>query len=463
MKIGLPLLTFFLLYTLANFDPWSCAAVALWIGYVVHFLSRLNHTIAFREYILVMYGLNYLFSPAITYEVTQSISVYKMRLNPEMYFSVAIPAMLCLHAGLFAIKTKIFNLQFVTGYVQGLVNQELMKKWLIFGFLISFAPRFLPGDLGFVAYLLGALKYLAVYALFIIDRHKFRWFLYGLAFLEVSSSLAVGMFHDVVVWSLFFGMVWCYVDKPGAALKTILGSATIVMLFVLQTVKGAYREQLRSGKAGGFDAFSTAVDKNSGPQSNRGGMFSMYNLAFSLTRANQGWIFSSAMQTVERKRNFQGMNLIKKYAEAAFLPRALAPNKLEAGDTKIFNEFSGIKILKGTSMGLGLFADGYISYGWWGAVLFALVFGLLCALIFRLIEKWTALSPFFAIFCFLLLNYAVRADCETQTWMGHMVKGVIVYSIVVYFARRYFEKQTILQTAKAHAEESVPQLVPQSA
>lgn len=460
MRILISVLTFALLFTLTGFTLWSCLAVALWVAYVVNFLSKLNHSIAFREYILVMYGLNYLFSPAITYEVTQSLSVYKMRLDPETYFSVAIPAMLCLHVGLFSLKTKIFTYRFITDKIHTVINENLLKQWLIAGFLIGFGQRYLPGDLGFVAYLIGGLKYIAAFGLFIIDRQKFKWYLYGLLFLEVVSAFAVGMFHDMVVWVLFFSMIWTYLQKPSASLKAVLGIAGILFLFVLQTVKGTYREQLKSGSEGGFDAFSSAVSKNNAQKGDKGGLFTLSNVAFSLTRANQGWILSSAMQTVERRQNFQGMNLVKKYAEAAFLPRALAPDKLEAGDTKIFNEFSGIRILKGTSMGLGLFADGYISYGYFGALLFAFVFGLICALVFRLVEKWTAISPYFAFFAFLILNYAVRADCETQTWMGHIVKGVVVFSIAMYFARRYFEKKAYLLNLNEEEPEPQSQLVP---
>lgn len=341
--------------------------------------------------------------------------------------------------------------------MQALLNEDLMKKWLIAGFLIGLMRGFLPGDLGFVAYLLGGIKYVAAFALFIIDRRKYKWYLYALIFLEVVAALAVGMFHDMVIWILFFSMVWTYIKKPSPAAKFVLGSIAIVALFVLQSVKGSYREQLRAGKDGGLGSLTSVVDKNSQGDE---GLFNMRNVALSLTRANQGWIFASTMQNTERRQNFQGMELVKKYAEAAFLPRALAPNKLEAGDTKIFNEYSGVIVLKGTSMALGLFADGYISYGYYGTLIFAFLFGLIVAWSFKLIEKWTSISPFFALLSFPLLNYAVRADCETQTWMGHLVKGIVVFSILMYFTKRYMQSKA----AELSEEHSVQQAaIPQFA
>ncbi len=438
MRIVAPVLTFILLNNLTGFSFWSSLGVAVWVAYLVHFLFKLNTTIAFREYILMMYGLNYLFSPALTYEVTQNIAIYKMRLTPETYFSIAIPAMLCLHAGLFLIRTKIFTYSFYTDRIKTSVNEQLLKAWLIGGVLLGMIQSFFPGDIGFVVYLLSGIKYVAAFALFIIDRRKYKWYLIAILAMEILGSLRAGMFHDTVVWILFFSMVWTYIEKPTASAKAILGSIAIMVLFTLQSVKGLYREQLRAGTEGGFGTFSTAFSKGSGSS---GGLFNMSNFALSLTRANQGWILSSAMQNADRKQNFQGMKLVKIYAEAAFLPRALAPNKLEAGDTKIFNEFSGIRILKGTSMGLGLFADGYISYGYYGTLIFAFFFGLICALVFRIVERWTDVSPYFAFFAFTVLNFAVRADCESQTWMGHIVKGLVVYSVVMYYARQYFQRR----------------------
>ena len=115
-------------------------------------------------------------------------------------------------------------------------------------------------------------------------------------------------------------------------------------------------------------------------------------------------------------------------------------------------------------MGLGLFADGYISYGFNGLLIFAFVFGLLCAIVFKVIEKWTGISPVFALFFFPILNYAVRADCETQTWMGHIVKGLIVFSILMYYTKRWFRrKQSELEENTEPATQQDIQLVPTTA
>ncbi|MDQ6608214.1 MAG: hypothetical protein M3Y85_00110 [Bacteroidota bacterium] len=439
MRLLFVVLTFLIFNFLIDFSVWSSVAIAIWVGYVIYFLSNLNNSIAFREYILVMYGLNYLFAPALTFELTQQISIYKMRLDPAEYFGMAIPAIFFLHAGLFSIKTKIFTYNFNLTRIQALLNQSLLKQLLIIGVLLTFTGPFFPGELAFIVYLLSGIKYVAAFGLYILDKKKYKWYLFGLLFIEAAGSLRVGMFHDLVIWILFFSMLWTYLTKPDTTKKLVLGVTAILCFFILQTAKGTYRAQLVAG-GGGLSSFSSAVSKNA----EGGGLFSFENFALSLTRANQGWIFSSSVDYMNRRKNFQGTTLLKQYAEAAILPRFMAPNKLEAGDKKIFNEFSGahISLYSSTSMGLGLLADGYISYGTVGTMLFCLFFGIMCALVFKVIEKWSRISPIFALFFFPLLNYAVRPDCESQTWMGHIVKGLVAFSIVMYFISSYIRRKT---------------------
>jgi hypothetical protein len=444
MRLFVPVVTFVFLNTFTDFNNWSNVGICLWIFFLTNFLINLNRSIAFREYILMMYGLNYLFSAAITYEVTQEFTIYNMKISPENYFSLAIPAMLCLYAGLYAIKTKIFTYQFNTSVIQNLASEKMFKQWLISGIILGLIKKFVPGDFGFFVYLLSGIKYVAAFGLFMIDRKKYKWYLYTVLFIEIAGALGMGMFHDMVEWILFFGLIWTFLYKPSASLKFVLIVFGIFSLYVLQTVKSTYREQLFSGKEGGVDVFSNAVSQRTG----NGQLLDIQNIALSFARANQGWIFASTVNKLDKTQDFQSMNLVKIYSEAAFLPRFLSPDKLVAADKKLFNRFSGFRINDKTSMALGLFADGYISFGKWGTFVFAFIFGLICALVFKIIERWSKVSPYFVLFSFIILHYAVRADCETQTWMGHIVKGLLVFTIVIYFTKQHFRRSQFMVTER---------------
>jgi hypothetical protein len=141
---------------------------------------------------------------------------------------------------------------------------------------------------------------------------------------------------------------------------------------------------------------------------------------------------------MDRNKNFQGLAVIYKYLEASLLPRFLAPDKIKSGDKEIFNAYSGHIINSGTSMGLGIFADGYIAYGAAGVYIFGFVLGLIFALTFKLVEGWTNISPFYVLLIFPLLNYAVRPDCELQTTINHLSKGILVYGLLVWYTRNKF-------------------------
>ena len=130
---------------------------------------------------------------------------------------------------------------------------------------------------------------------------------------------------------------------------------------------------------------------------------------------------------MDRFKDFQGLTNVYKYTEAALLPRILASNKLKSGDKEIFNQFSGHSINETTSMGLGIFAYGYIAYGTWAHF----------SLTFKLVERWR-ISPFYVLLLLPLLNYAVRPDCELQTTINHLSKSILVFGILVYFTKNRF-------------------------
>jgi len=197
-------------------------------------------------------------------------------------------------------------------------------------------------------------------------------------------------------------------------------------------LKGAYRTKVseaRTSDLGLVLETSSQVSDDIGSED---------NLLGSLNRGNQAWIFASTKERMDRIGDFQGLHILGIYAEAALLPRFLAPDKLMSGDKKIFNTFSGHHINQNTSMGLGVFADGYIAYGYWGVMFFTFGLGLLFNFTFRIIESWAKLSEFYILMVLPLLNYAIRPDCELQTTINHLVKGLIVFGILVTLTKFNF-------------------------
>lgn len=439
MKFVFLILLFFALNVWWGFSWWSCAGIALWVYYLIDLFEKSNDQIAFREYLMAIYGLNYLFSPALSYLLNQS-GAYRMKLSETDYFTIAIPSVFLLQVGLNAVKTNIFHFQYKTVRLQSILNQKMLIQWFYAGLFFRFINPILPSDLAFMFYLLSGIRFVAAYGLFLVDKRRYKWHLFAILFLELLMALQQGMFHDFMMWLLFFGMFWVYITKPGRNLKLVIAAALFIFVYIIQITKAEYREQISSnGGEAGLSAFQDAVSKNLNEE--EGGLFDESKTDGSLSRANQAWIFASTANRMNQVQDYQGMDLIGIYAEAAFLPRYFAPNKLKAGDKGIFNRFSGHRVASGTSMGLGFFADGYIAYGRLGTYAFALALGLIFSLVFKIVEKWSRISPFFILLIFPILTYAVRPDCETQTLMGHLVKGIFVFGCLAWYYSVYFSKK----------------------
>jgi hypothetical protein len=245
------------------------------------------------------------------------------------------------------------------------------------------------------------------------------------------------MFGDLFLWAAFSFLLWCFLEKPSVTKKTLIFVAGIFVFFVVQASKSDYRQKTwMEGQEVGFSSFSESASKNL----DLSVLFSKEQTISNLSRLNQGWILASTAANLNTTQDFQGLNLVGLYARSAVLPRFLAPDKISSGDREIFNRFSGHHISEGTSMGLGVLADGYIAYGAFGVYLFAFALGLVFILVFKVVETWTDLSPFFVLFLYPIFFYAIRPDCETQTLLGHMVKSLIIFGSLVSVYKYYFKK-----------------------
>jgi len=415
--------------------------LAIIIGFFTcfYFFNTVNNRLAFKELFLLLYVTNYLLAPAIIYLVPEEYVFYKMRLPPNQYFYISAFGLLGTFIGINLIKqNQLFkpNIDFLK--LKATINESVLKSWVLSGVLLSLFAGFFPGEIAYLIYLLSLIRYVGAFGLYIINP-KINWFyILGTLGYEFINSLRYGMFHDFVMWSIFFIIYYLYIKKISSAKKIALLIISLLAVSFIQNSKSTYREALSSNAESGVITFfsTTKPIENTILSDN---IFYNSFIINSLTRVNQGWILASVVDNMNRYQNFQGLTIFKEYVKAAFFPRILAPEKLSAGDKKIFNQFSGSKINDNTSMGLGIYADGYIAYGEFGVFIFGLFFGYCFALIFSIVSGWTSISPFFFLFIFPILNYAVRPDCELQTILGHMVKSVLIFSLLVFYYKKVFE------------------------
>jgi hypothetical protein len=428
------LVLFFFLFTVTS-EIYLSFSVSLFTYILLRFITISNNCLAFREFVLLLYALNYLVSPGISFLLGQRITAYSLKLSPEAYFNLAIPGFLLFYLALYSIKTNLFIPNFSSINISTIINEKLLKKVTLLAILSSLLISFLPFEFSFVIYLISLIQYVSSFSLFALNPKKnYVWPTITLFFVLYKSFLE-GMYHDAIMWVLFFCIIYIYIIKPTFKVKIVGIFFIVIFIFFIQSIKQSYRDDVWSG---GKEASIDRASEIGYSKAKTDIILGEDNLLVSLTRVNQAWIFASTVDNMDRNKNFQGLTIVYKYLEASLLPRFLAPNKLKSGDKEIFNAFSGHTINTGTSMGLGIFADGYIAYGAFGVYVFGFILGLVFALTFKLVEGWTKISPFYVFLIFPLLNYAVRPDCELQTTINHLSKGILLYGIIVWYTKNKF-------------------------
>jgi hypothetical protein len=429
---------FFILITLLFFlfgvEIYQSISYAIFISLIKELFLDSNKRFVFREWALLLYALNYLVAPAITYGLNEDQIKYAMKIPSDHYFGLALPGFILLAAGMYAIPSKIFKVNTKEIDKGALLNQKFLTQITIVSILFKFASSLVPGELSFILYLLSLLRYVSAFALLSINKRLWYWSVLVLS-IEIGMALLIGMYHDALMWLVFFGLYFVYTLKPTLNVKIVGGISIIILILFVQSLKVLYRSEVWSGDKEA--SFSTVYEIGS-EQAKTETLFGEENLLGTLNRGNQAWIFASTVDNMERTKDFQGMTNVNKYLEAAILPRFLAPNKIKSGSREIFNQFSGHFLNEGTAMGLGIFADGYIAYGALGVYIFGFVLGLIFSLTFKLVERWSKISPFYVLLLLPLLNYAVRPDCELQTTINHLFKGIILYGFLVYLSKKRF-------------------------
>jgi hypothetical protein len=360
---------------------------------------------------------------------------YGMKIPSDQYFNLAIPGIFSFMLGLYLLPTNIFTPNFKDIKKSAIVNENILFIITFVAVFFKFIYTFNLGELSFLVYLASLLRFVSVFALFSINWRKHFLLVIVVFAIDLASSFIGGMYHDVVMWLIFFAFYFVYSVKPSVRLKIIGASVFVLFVLFLQAMKVVYRQEVWFGEK---EASMETVGELGTQIADNEILLGEDNLLATLSRSNQAWIFASTVDNMDRIKNFQEITLVNKYLEAAILPRFLAPDKIKSGDKEIFNKFSGHVINEGTSMGLGVFADGYIAYGTWGVYVFGFSLGLIFSLTFKLVESWANISPFYILLILPLLNYAVRPDCELQTTITHLFKGVIFYGFLVTLSKKRF-------------------------
>ncbi len=404
--------------------------------------------------------LQMLLGPTIAYNGADAFQTleYQMRIPEMAYFMYAIPGVslfiIGLHVTAGKLKGEILDRAEIARFIDNSGN--LPYVFIAAGFLSSYVSGFFGAGLGFVFYLISNFKFIGLFMLLLGTRQLKTWIL-ALVFGSILvSTLQSAMFHDLLTWLIMLGAVLAIKYKPSITLKSVGAVSIILLAVIIQQVKGDYRTVTYTGEngGGGLGAFQNIIEKKESENT----LFSSTSLAKDNLRINQGYILTNIMLTVPDKVPFENGKELMQILEAAFLPRIIAPNKLEAGDRTIFTKYTGLFLLPGTSMGLGAMGDAYVNFGIFGGCIFMFLMGLAFSLVLNGFYKFSKYYPFLLIFTPLVFFYPIRPDCELQTSLGHLVKSCMLIYLMILFWKKDLSKVMNKKEKVVLANETVPEL-----
>jgi hypothetical protein len=416
---------------------WSLCALAISIQQFLLLFFSIGAVIPIRYIAGTFMCLQMLIGPTFAYNGLDQYQFidFKMKIPEAAYFAYAIPAVLLFILGLHVtagkLKGEIINELEIRKFIDN--SGQLPYIFIGIGFLAGYIAGSFGSELAFVFVLLGGFKYIGLFMLLLGSRQLKLSLLILIFGSIIASSLSAAMFHDLLTWLIMLGAVLAIKFKPNVTLKAVATTGFILLAVVIQQLKAEYRQTLKS-EAGNFNTFENVYPENSGSA------FDFESLAASNVRINQGFILTNIMNTVPEQVPFENGKELMKILEAAFLPRIIAPNKLNAGDRTIFMKYSHIPLRPGTSMALGAMGDGYVNFGIMGGCLFMFFLGLAFSEVLNGFYKFSKVYPFLLLFTPLVFYYPIRPDCELQTSLGHLVKSCFLIYMMLLFWKKDLSK-----------------------
>ena len=370
----------------------------------------------------------------------QTDPIFRMKIPETEYFSYVLPAVVLFIAGLHIsagkLKGEVLNEKEIVRFVDRVGKLPLV--FIGVGFVAGYVSDMAGAELGFVFYLLSGFKFIGLFMLLLSSKQLNIWALALVFGSIIVTTLQSAMFHDFLTWLIMVGAVLAIKYKPGITLKTFAAAGFILLAVIIQQVKGDYRRAAYSGAGGGagLQSFENAVNGGTEKKS----LFSFASLAESNVRINQGFIVTNIMHNIPANMPFSNGEELYQILEAAFLPRILAPNKLNAGDRTIFTKYSAIPLQPGTSLALSSVGDAYINFGVLGGCFFMFCLGLSFSLVLNGFYKFSKSYPFLLLFTPLVFYYPIRPDCELQTLLGHLVKACMLIYVMLIFWKKDLKK-----------------------
>lgn len=408
------------------------------------FIFKLSQKIVIKELIALIALLQWIVAPILSYLFQLPHSSYGMIINIVDYFDYVFPGTLIFVFALYLpIKSKNKKKSTDTNNKIGELRTDHRTGIFLItiGFLITFISPFVPASLSFLVYLIANLKFVGLYyILFSRIKGKIYW-VFAIMGLQLISSIATTMYHNLFLWAGFFFIVIAYFKKLPNIKNYIYLLVFLIIIFLIQSVKVDYRAQKnRFDISNPLTTFFTLIEDR---LTNFDLLFSAENFDYQITRINQGWIIARIMNYVPNNQPFAKGSTILVAIEASIYPRFILTSKVQSGGQDYFELYTGRK-LYGASMDLSTIGEAYANFNVFGGIIFMFLWGLFLNLIIQFILNKAFNYPTLLLWIPFLFLQVVKAETDFATALNHLTKAALLtWLFFSPFIKAFFSLRTL--------------------
>jgi len=413
----------------------------LFVFFIREFVVNLGRKIVFLEFLSALALLQWLIGPTLYYLYLEESLFYafRMMVEPKEYFQFVYPATVALIAGLYLPlrkyqedHTQLF--ESIKDYLSDKPKTGLIL--VATGLTSSFLSPYVPNSLSFIFFLLKDLMYVgAIYLFFSPFRGKVLT-LGVVGVLLLFQTVKLGMFKEFVFWLLFFVIFLTFYYQISLRRKMVLSILVASLVGIIQSVKGEYR--LATWES--YDARQSKTSimwgliKNNIANPNSV-FFNKYFLEQNVHRINQGALISHVMAHTPEQEPFARGATVKSAIFSSVLPRFLWPNKRKA-DEELFEKYSGIQLLRGTSMNLSPLGEAYANFGKLGSVIFMFFYGLFIGWGFLKFLQYAKGIPTVVLWLPMVFYQVLAVESDLFKVFNALTKGAIMVIFVFFVFRK---------------------------
>lgn len=395
------------------------------VAYVLfQLITKIGKTLPIIDIMFALAGLQWIVGPYFDYVTDSTHQKYYMYVSESEYMSVIVPLFLA-----FILPYYILNKYYKQPLnldIEDLNNVAIVL--ILIGFLSNILGRLLPSSLAFVFFLLGNLIYVGTGIILIKKDKRYNIVAFLSIFWLFYTSVKTGYFHNFILWSIFFLLIWSIKIKIKRIYILLIFVAGFLGASVIQVIKKDFREQLKYSN----NPITLFLDMSMNVLLNREIALTEEKTNDLNVRLNQGWIISAIIDNVPKNEPFAKGETIKNALTSSFIPRFINKDKSVANFRNNFRRFTGLYMRDDTSMAISIVGEAYANFGKKGGFIFMLVWGFILVLFWNILISIQYRNPIVLFFIPLIFLQVIKAESDMEIVLNHLVKASILSFGVIW-------------------------------